>query len=88
MDGAIIYQGEANDNTNGFFDVLADPNNANSQVTYITNGYLNSDVNLNCQSVYQGNGNDNDRKFFNILLHPNNNNAVLNFIIEEQLPQD
>ena len=64
-----------------------DPGNAFTQTNFVSSGYKQSDVNMNCGAVYQGINNDNNPIFFNTLSHPGNELGTANYIIEEQLPE-
>ncbi len=87
-DGQVIFQGNANETGNVFFDVLTAPENNGAVTNYILEGYSNSDIKLNCQTIFQGANNEPTEAFFIILGHPNNTDFLSNFIINQQLPEN
>ncbi len=82
----VIFQGASNDVNSIFFDVLGNPNNANSNINYILTTYSAKDVNLDGQVIYQGASNDPNTIFFTNLTHPSNVGNISNIVIDEQLP--
>jgi len=86
IDAASIFAGANNDVNGVFFGILANPNNPQSVINFIVNGYYDYDFNLDGNVIYQGANNEPNFLFFNILSHPGNTSMSTNYIINEQIP--
>ena len=87
-DGRIVTDGPGNDLTHLLTQVLSAPGNADFNVNYIINAYLNSDLSLDGDTIFSGVGNDANLALGNILLHPDNSAMNGNHVITEQIPQE
>ncbi len=87
----LIFQGGGvglPDNDKVFFDVFSDSRNHQNRYNFISEGYKDSDLNMDGQIKYQGGDNDIDNLiFFNVFFHPININYHSNFIVQEQIPK-
>ncbi|MDI9866326.1 DUF6443 domain-containing protein [Flectobacillus sp. DC10W] len=85
-DGAVIYQGPANDRAWVGSVVLTDPGNTEGSNNYIVYGYLTPDVNLDGKVIFQGPNNDLNLIFNSVYYYPLNTEHLNNYPIYEQLP--
>ncbi len=85
-DGQVIFQGNGSDVNGSFFEVLTDSENGTNSPSFVSNGYLQADFNMDCQGIYQGVNNDLGTIFFNTIGHPGNSAFINNYVVEEQLP--
>ena len=86
LDRQVIYQGNLNDLSDVFFEVLTAPDNTNNLISFIREGYNQNDLNMDGNTIYQGPNNDLEVPFFTVLSHPNNSLIVVTYIVVEQLP--
>ncbi len=85
IDNRLIFQGNGNEPSSIFFNILQATNN-NAGPNFVTTGYLFEDVNLDGQCIFQGINNDTNLLFFNIVSFDDNTSNQPNYIIWEQLP--
>ncbi len=86
-DRRTIYQGPGNDVLKLFNTVLTDTNNTGLIANYISQGYLDADIDLNGRAIYQGPANDRAMVLFNVILnYPANGSNLANYVILQQLP--
>ncbi|MBN8821866.1 MULTISPECIES: Ig-like domain-containing protein [unclassified Spirosoma] len=83
----VIYQGNGNDLTNVFSQVLLENGNTLSLPTYIVQRYQTGDVNLDGEIRYQGPDNDLLTIFSTVILYSALDNTYdISYIVQEQIP--
>ncbi len=87
-DFAIQYSGTSADSPVILSQVLNDPGNILNFPTFISTGYLNTDVNMDGRTQYTGTNPDTPLLLQNVLAHPDNFLNFSTYQIEEQLPEN
>ncbi|WP_020600407.1 hypothetical protein [Spirosoma panaciterrae] len=83
----VIYQGNGNDLTNVFSQVLLESGNTLSLPTYIVQRYQTGDVNLDGEIRYQGPDNDLQTIFSTVILYSSLDVTYdITYIVQEQIP--
>lgn len=83
-----IYQGPNNDVLALFFHIIMHSSNTSNLANYISTGYLQTDYDLDGNSIYQGPANDRGKILLNTtLLNPGNVNNFANFVAGDDLPE-
>jgi len=85
-DNKVIFQGNNEDVSPIFFDIIGNNLNDDLLNNFIISGYQLSDLDMNGQVIYQGPNNDPLLVFSNIVFFPTNTFNNPNFAIIEQLP--
>lgn len=86
-DNKSIYQGPSNDLFYMLLKVVADTDNSDNLVNYISPGYTPYDIDMDGKTIYQGPKNDRAKLLFNVIFsYPENGSTLANYVILAQLP--